>query len=668
MVIVKKIIKRHNLFMNKYLLTPGHAGCSGCGQLLAARHVMEAAGPNTIVLNSTGCLEVTTTPYPRTAWRLPWAHSLFENSAALATGVAAALKYQKINNINVIAQAGDGGTFDIGFGLISGLWERDDNVLYVCYDNEAYMNCLSTSSLIYTAKGLKKITEIKKGDLIYAFNQINHKLVLKKCSGVFNNGIKKVFILNTSHHSIKATGNHPFLTLQRNGRGHQNELVWKRLEELKKEDEIIVSKNIPGGKSFTFRQISLSKKGDYKVNKINKVILPKKSNPELMKYLGIFVGDGWIREKRGEVGFAVPADNRARKILINLQQKIFESKLRLDDNYVYADSVNLAKFINSLGFGLGAKNKTIPSWVFTLTAEEKESFIEGLMLSDGYKFGRSWRYVSTSEDLLKRLRLLLQTMNFQVGKIHWQIKPAGTHCVYRKLLKDSHYGYICFSENKKLINYEYSSQNKYRNFFFDNEFFSIEKVKSIKTGLLEPTLDLRVEGEHNFIADGIVVHNTGVQSSAATAYGASTTTSPAGFLQKKKNMPEIAMAHNLSYVATATVGNIQDMKNKVKKALAMPGAKYLQILCPCTAGWKYEDKLTIKLAKLAQQTGIYPVFEAEYGKITNAMKVPKARILAEEYLKPQKRFSHLFKKDSGKQVIAKIQALADGNIDKYNLI
>jgi len=292
---------RQNLFMNKYLLSAGHGACSGCGQLLAARHVVEAAGPKTIVLNSTGCLEVTTSPYPRTAWRLPWMHSLFENSSAVATGVAAALKYQKQDTkINVIAQGGDGGTFDIGFGLISGMWERDDKILYVCYDNEAYMN-------------------------------------------------------------------------------------------------------------------------------------------------------------------------------------------------------------------------------------------------------------------------------------------------------------------------------------------------------------------------------TGVQSSAATAYGASTTTSPAGFLQKKKNMPEIAMAHGLSYVATATVGNIQDIRNKVQKALSMPGAKYLQILCPCTAGWKYEDRLTIKLAKLAQQTGIYPVFEAEYGKITKVIKVPAKKIVVDEYLKPQKRFQHLYKKSANLKIIQQIQNIADQNIKKYNL-
>lgn len=293
--------------MNNYLLAPGHSACAGCGQLLAARHVAEAAGKNTIIINATGCLEVTTTPYPKSAWRLPWMHSLFENAAAVASGVAAALKAEgKGQTIKVIAQGGDGGTFDIGFGLISGMWERQDDVLYICYDNEAYMN-------------------------------------------------------------------------------------------------------------------------------------------------------------------------------------------------------------------------------------------------------------------------------------------------------------------------------------------------------------------------------TGVQASSATLPGTNTTTSPAGKnqlggLQQKKNMPALALAHNLSYVATATVGNLMDLKIKVQKALTMPGAKYLQILCPCTAGWKYADNLTLKLARLAQQTGIYPVFSAEYGKITSVQKVPKISVPIDAYLKPQKRFAHLFKTEAGQAAIAALQKQADQNKISYNLL
>ncbi|MDP2709341.1 MAG: thiamine pyrophosphate-dependent enzyme [bacterium] len=123
------------------LLSPGHRACAGCGQMIAARLVADTLGPNTIIANATGCLEVVTTAYPESSWGLPWVHSLFENAPAIASGIYAALKSQgKEKEIKVVAQGGDGGTFDIGFGLISGMWERGENILYVCYDNEGYMN------------------------------------------------------------------------------------------------------------------------------------------------------------------------------------------------------------------------------------------------------------------------------------------------------------------------------------------------------------------------------------------------------------------------------------------------------------------------------------------------------------------------------------------------
>ncbi|MFA5029148.1 MAG: thiamine pyrophosphate-dependent enzyme [Patescibacteria group bacterium] len=124
-----------------HLLNPGHSACAGCGMIIAYRLVLDAAGQNTIVTNATGCSEVTTTQYPMTAFKVPWIHSLFENSSSLASGIWAALKYQKKDkDINIIAVGGDGATFDIGFAHISGMWERGDNVLYVCFDNEAYQN------------------------------------------------------------------------------------------------------------------------------------------------------------------------------------------------------------------------------------------------------------------------------------------------------------------------------------------------------------------------------------------------------------------------------------------------------------------------------------------------------------------------------------------------
>lgn len=127
--------------MSERTFVAGHTACAGCGQSLAARLVFEAAGPNTIAVNNTGCLEVFSTKYPESAWGVPWVHSLFENAAAVASGVEQALIYLgKKEGTNIIAQGGDGSTADIGLQALSGMWERGHDILYVCYDNEAYMN------------------------------------------------------------------------------------------------------------------------------------------------------------------------------------------------------------------------------------------------------------------------------------------------------------------------------------------------------------------------------------------------------------------------------------------------------------------------------------------------------------------------------------------------
>jgi pyruvate ferredoxin oxidoreductase beta subunit len=125
-------------------LNSGHRACQGCGEALGARYAidaaMRAAGNQLVAANATGCLEVFSTPYPETSWQVPWIHSLFGNAAAVASGIAAANRVKGRKGVQVIAQGGDGGTTDIGFGCLSGMFERNDDVLYICYDNEAYMN------------------------------------------------------------------------------------------------------------------------------------------------------------------------------------------------------------------------------------------------------------------------------------------------------------------------------------------------------------------------------------------------------------------------------------------------------------------------------------------------------------------------------------------------
>jgi pyruvate ferredoxin oxidoreductase beta subunit len=125
-------------------LNSGHRACQGCGEALGARYAIDAAMRATqnklIAVNATGCLEVFSTPYPESSWQIPWLHSLFGNAPSVAAGVAAALRAKGRMDVKVVAQGGDGGTVDIGLGCLSGMFERNDDVLYICYDNEAYMN------------------------------------------------------------------------------------------------------------------------------------------------------------------------------------------------------------------------------------------------------------------------------------------------------------------------------------------------------------------------------------------------------------------------------------------------------------------------------------------------------------------------------------------------
>ena len=291
-------------------LNSGHRACQGCGEALGARYAidaaMRAADNQIIACNATGCLEVFSTPYPETSWQIPWVHSLFGNAAAVATGVAAAMKVKGRKEVRVIAQGGDGGTTDIGFGCLSGMFERNDDVLYLCYDNEAYMN-------------------------------------------------------------------------------------------------------------------------------------------------------------------------------------------------------------------------------------------------------------------------------------------------------------------------------------------------------------------------------TGVQRSSATPAAARTATTmaigaePGNAFGQGKNLPLIAMAHGIPYVATASVAYLRDLEEKVRRAMTVRGARYIHILVPCPLGWGAAPHDTIKLARLAVETGLFPLFEAEHGEVVSATKI-RHRVPVEDYLKPQKRFAHLFGKTPAVDTIARIQAQADRNIRKYRLV
>jgi pyruvate ferredoxin oxidoreductase beta subunit len=167
--------------------------------------------------------------------------------------------------------------------------------------------------------------------------------------------------------------------------------------------------------------------------------------------------------------------------------------------------------------------------------------------------------------------------------------------------------------------------------------------------------------------------NTGVQRSGATPPAARTATTqavgpePGNPFGTGKDMPRIAMAHEIPYVATATVSELHDLEAKVDKAMTMHGARYLHVLVPCPLGWGSEPADTVKLARLAQRSGLFPLYEAEHGEVTSSLPI-RGQVPVEEYLRPQKRYAHLFRDPVRTDILARLQDIADRNIARYGLL
>ena len=167
--------------------------------------------------------------------------------------------------------------------------------------------------------------------------------------------------------------------------------------------------------------------------------------------------------------------------------------------------------------------------------------------------------------------------------------------------------------------------------------------------------------------------NTGVQRSSATPPTARTATTPTlgpepgNVFGTGKFVPKIAVAHEIPFVATASVADLHDLEAKVTKAMGFRGARYIQINVPCPLGWGAASQDTIKIARLAIETGLFPIFEAERGRVTEVRKIRRKTPVV-EYLKLQRRFAHLFRDGREDPRVARLQALADKRIAEYGLL
>lgn len=188
------------------------------------------------------------------------------------------------------------------------------------------------------------------------------------------------------------------------------------------------------------------------------------------------------------------------------------------------------------------------------------------------------------------------------------------------------------------------------------------------------TLSGAMDRNHNIIyicLDNEAYQNTGHQQSGLTPPGEATTTTPVGKISpgkigKKKDMVAFALAHGCPYVATSSVAFPADIRRKVKKAASIEGFAYIQIHSSCVMGWGIDGNQSIEVARLAVETGLYPIVEYENGKLVSVRKI-KDRKPVIEYLKVQRRFRHLLKHPKGKEIIERLQQIADENAKKYGL-
>ena len=179
-----------------------------------------------------------------------------------------------------------------------------------------------------------------------------------------------------------------------------------------------------------------------------------------------------------------------------------------------------------------------------------------------------------------------------------------------------------------------------------------------------------LERGHDFVYvlyDNEAYMNTGIQRSSSTPFGAATTTAPAGKVHQgkeewKKDIMQIVTAHNVPYVAKASVHNMIDLTMKAEKAFKTKGPAFLIVLQPCTLGWKYPTDMTMELAKMAVESKFWPLYEVENGKY-KLNYTPSKPIPMVDYLKPQGRFKHLFKPENA-PLLEKIQNKVDEDWEK----
>ncbi|MCL4389659.1 P-loop NTPase [Candidatus Marsarchaeota archaeon] len=363
--------------------------------------------------------------------------------------------------------------------------------------------CMPADTLILMADHHQKpIEKIRHGEDVLSYR--DGKLVKSRVVKVVQQGKQKVFKLKTPNRTVFASSNHPFLKYHRN-------LYWKPLSQLDKGDRIIVVNCIDGGKPLRLPSFEESVHNTRKP-----IILPSLTTPDFMQLIGHFVGDGFIRiykttDRIAGVRICEPEDSKFRSKYEGMYRSLFNCNIFRDGKNMFAiGSIPLARLFQYLNLHHPAMEKCVPDWVFGLPLDQRRAFVQGYAEADGHirhrekivTFrGGSGQFVeakivqdvvsleSTNKLLIKQMHALCQMSGIRSQNIRKRFKEGN-------FFPDGH-----ATKPSTMYGFEYSQK-------FDNANFKIARVKSVEYAGYQDTYDLQLEDNHNFIANGVVVHNT----------------------------------------------------------------------------------------------------------------------------------------------------------------
>ncbi|GBC70631.1 FeS cluster assembly protein SufB [Candidatus Calditenuaceae archaeon HR02] len=355
---------------------------------------------------------------------------------------------------------------------------------------DANIGCLVPETAVFTNNDVKKIRDVEVGDLVYTVGP-DLRIRTSRVVGKKSNPPRPVYKLTTANYrEIVATDNHPFLTLSKEGRFFK--LHWRMLRDIKPGDLVGVVGMIPDkGKPYkiTFKPSVNAKP----------IKWPPETTDDLMWLIGFYLGDGYL-DGEGRVCFAVAENDPAAKRVKTLLSEIFGVDAKRQGNVLRVNSKNLAMFLTSLGLAKKAREKRIPKWVFKLPRSQKLALIQGYIAADGYvRSGhKNLSVCSVNKKLLEDTKLLAITCGLNPLKISkWQRKekkPLG-----RRKKTYTHY-FLYFSDQIP-----------------DTEVYFVPVIKIEPAGE-KKTYDIEVEGTANFIAQGMIVHNSKVTMKYPSVY------------------------------------------------------------------------------------------------------------------------------------------------------